>query len=157
MQQPTSEQPRRAEPFLDQAVAADLASVEELLRQAHLPTGGLADQFPQAYVLARAGGLVLGVAGLETYGEFGLLRSVAVRTDYQREGWGRRLVEDRLHHAREGGLTRVYLLTTTAARYFCRLGFEPAVRARAPDALARSPEFSSICPASSVCLSLALR
>ncbi|MDC0681033.1 hypothetical protein [Sorangium atrum] len=60
------------------AAAGDLDVVRELLAQSELPTTGLLDQFPAAYVVMRRGLELVGVAGLEMYGRAGLLRSVAV-------------------------------------------------------------------------------
>ncbi len=91
------------------------------------------------------------------YGAFGLLRSVAVVPALRGGGVGRALVADRLAAARAMGLAAVYLLTTTAADYFRRLGFAPAPREEAPHNLAASPEFSGACPTSAKCMVLRLR
>jgi amino-acid N-acetyltransferase len=137
------------------AQAADLRALKVLLENASLPLEGLDDQFPNAYVIARAGGELVGAAGLEHYGNTGLLRSLAVLVAARGSGLGRRLVLDRLAAARTSKIERVYLLTTTAATYFEKLGFRPAARSEVPSALAASPEFASACPASAVCLQLA--
>jgi amino-acid N-acetyltransferase len=55
---------------------------------------------------------------------------------------------------RARGLRAVYLLTTTAADYFRRFGFEDARRDEAPAVLQRSSEFASVCPASAACLAM---
>jgi amino-acid N-acetyltransferase len=94
----------------------------------------------------------IGAAGLETYGNAGLLRSVVVAPAARGKGWGQQLVENRLAYARASGIERVFLLTTTAPRYFERLGFTIAMRSEAPVALAHSREFASVCPASATCL-----
>src|SRR5262249_39656641 len=86
------------------ATPRDVDAVRRLLVEAALPTAGLLDQFPSAYVLARHGGEAVGVAGLETYGTTGLLRSVAVAPALRRRGTGRALVTDRLAAARARGL-----------------------------------------------------
>ena len=39
----------------------------------------------------------------------------------------------------------------TAADFYDRFGFRPFPRAEVPDAVARSPEFASICPSSAAC------
>ena len=141
-----------AERAPEPARAEDLEAVTALVQAAGLPTTGIADAFPEAYAVVRAGPEVVAVAGLEAHGGVGLLRSVAVRPSDQDAGLGRLLVEDRLRAAREQGLLAVYLLTTTAAEYFRRLGFTDALRADAPPAVQRSSEFASACPASAVCL-----
>ncbi|MFT3766407.1 MAG: arsenic resistance N-acetyltransferase ArsN2 [Minicystis sp.] len=136
------------------AMPRDADAVRRLLVEAELPAEGLLDQFPAAYVVARSGGVIVGVAGLETYGTTGLLRSVAVAPPHRRGGTGRALVTDRLAAARANGLEAVYLLTTSAADYFRRLGFSPAAREQVPVDLAASPEFAGVCPASATCLVL---
>jgi amino-acid N-acetyltransferase len=125
--------------------------VEGLLNFAELPLAGLREQFPGAYVVARDQHGIVGVAGLERYGDAGLLRSLAVVPAQRRTGLGRRLVTDRLAHARDARLGAVYLLTTTASEYFPRLGFVPASRSDVPAALAASEEFARACPASAAC------
>jgi amino-acid N-acetyltransferase len=54
------------------------------------------------------------------------------------------------------GLEVVYLLTTTAAQFFVRVGFVFADRPSPPAEIARSPEFAHACPASAACLKLVL-
>ena len=48
---------------------------------------------------------------------------------------------------RSAGVGDLYLLTTTAASFFTRLGFQPADRATAPAAIRASREFAEACPA----------
>ncbi|HEU5076946.1 MAG TPA: arsenic resistance N-acetyltransferase ArsN2, partial [Polyangiaceae bacterium] len=130
----------------------DLAAVRTLVVAADLPDHDLSAHFPQGYVVARAGGALVGVAGLEVHGEGGLLRSVAVAPTHRSRGVAQALVADRLKAAEGLGLLGVYLLTTTAPAYFVRLGFAQIPRDSAPDALKRSSEFASVCPASAVCM-----
>ena len=53
-----------------------------------------------------------------------------------------------LDEMRLAGIRDAYLLTTTAAPFFSRYGYQAADRATAPDAIAASREFASLCPAS---------
>jgi amino-acid N-acetyltransferase len=48
------------------------------------------------------------------------------------------------------------LLTTTAAPFFTRFGFTSAARDAAPAALRATAEFASLCPASAVCMAVAI-
>lgn len=132
------------------AHAQDLDAVRALVAAAQLPTEGLADQFPAAFVVVRDAGKIVGVAGLETHGRDGLLRSVAVDPAHRHHGLGRALIADRLRAAAH--LDGVYLLTTTAAAFFRALGFTDAARDQAPAALRASSEFASVCPSTAVCL-----
>src|SRR5207249_1322261 len=122
---------------------AELGAIDALLRGSALPVEVVGDGFPEAYVVARRGGDIVGVAALEAHDRTGLLRSVAVAPSERGRGTGIALVGDRLATAGANGLASVYLLTTTAAPLFRRFGFADADRASAPPALSASPEFAA--------------
>lgn len=82
----------RNSPVVEGAWADDLAAVLALVRAADLPTEGIASGFPDAYAVVRDGAEVVAVAGLETYGTYGLLRSLAVARSQRGAGLGRLLV-----------------------------------------------------------------
>jgi amino-acid N-acetyltransferase len=129
---------------------ADLPAVLALLDSAGLPAAGVAEHL-SGFVVAEEGSLV-GVAGLETHGRDGVLRSVAVTSARRGTGLGDRLTRWILANARAVGLRRVYLLTTTAEDYFPRYGFRRIDRSRASPAVRRSVEFREACPASAVAM-----
>jgi amino-acid N-acetyltransferase len=137
---------------LKPASADDLPAVEAIVGLANLPLQGVRSQFPAAFVVARDADVVVGVAAVERYEGAGLLRSVAVLPSHRGTGIGRQLVADRLAHAAQLGIREVFLLTTSAAGYFSRLGFQTVSRAKVPLGLADSPEFAGACPASATCL-----
>lgn len=85
-----------------------------------------------------------------------MLRSVAVAPAVRGLGLGLVLAADRLVAARARGVRVVYLLTTTAAALFERLGFRPIARDAVLAALAAHPELTGACPASAACLALAV-
>ncbi len=97
-------------------------------------------------------GAVLGVAGLERYGNVGLLRSVAVGDNLAGNGLGTALVRALLERAREGGVRDVFLLTTTAPDWFPRFGFTVARREELPEVLNASEELRGACPSSAVAM-----
>jgi N-acetylglutamate synthase-like GNAT family acetyltransferase len=142
-----------SEPTLRAARRSDLEAVVAIVREAGLPTAGLMDAFPGGYVVVSSGSGIIATAGLEVHDRVGLLRSLAVVPTQRGAGLGRLVVEDRLRAAREQHLDAVYLLTTTAADYFRRLGFEDTSRSAVPNALRSASEFATICPASALCLS----
>lgn len=131
---------------------SDLGAIEALARENGLPTEVVGARFPDAYVVARRGDTVIGVAALEVHGGSALLRTVAVAPAERGRGVGIALVADRMTSARSQGLDVIYLLTTTAAPLFQRFGFVETDRSSAPAALASSPEFAALCPASAVCM-----
>jgi amino-acid N-acetyltransferase len=134
---------------LRRATAADHEALATLLGGAGLPLDGFAlclDRFWVAEDSAR----VIGAAGMEHYGDSGLLRSVAVAPEWRSSGIGRALVERVLEDGRAAGIREIYLLTTTAERYFPRLGFACVGRETVPAALQLSAEFTGACPDSAV-------
>nr|NIP60748.1 GNAT family N-acetyltransferase [Gemmatimonadota bacterium]NIR77456.1 GNAT family N-acetyltransferase [Gemmatimonadota bacterium]NIT85980.1 GNAT family N-acetyltransferase [Gemmatimonadota bacterium]NIU29800.1 GNAT family N-acetyltransferase [Gemmatimonadota bacterium]NIU34822.1 GNAT family N-acetyltransferase [Gemmatimonadota bacterium] len=108
------------------------------------------------FVVAEAAGRLVGVAGLEVHGRDGVLRSVVVSPDLRGRGVGARLTRWVLDSAREIGLRRLYLLTTTAEDYFPRHGFRPVERSETPPEVQESVEFREACPGSAVAMVLRL-
>lgn len=135
---------------------ADLPAVEEALGAANLPLDGLREQFGEAYAVAVSVGRVVGVEGIEVYGDDGLLRSAVVLDAWRGRGIGDALTRDRIEWARRRGLRSLFLLTTTAGDWFPRFGFVPADRDSAPDAVRRSREFAEACPTSALFMRLPL-
>jgi amino-acid N-acetyltransferase len=131
---------------------ADLDSVVRLLEEASLPLEGLEEQWGPGYAVAIDGGEIVGAAGIERHGRQGLLRSVVTATGRRGRGIAESLVRNRLAWAGTEGLEGVYLLTTTAADYFPRLGFERVSRDSLPVEIRDSREFTSVCPSSAVAM-----
>jgi amino-acid N-acetyltransferase len=134
---------------LRRAGRADSEAVEALLHDSKLPTDGVAEWLEKFWV-AEHQGEVVGVAGMERYGDGGLLRSVAVAPEWRGTGLGRALVDRVLDEGRAAGVRDVYLLTTTAEHYFPRLGFVCVDRETVPKAVQGSAEFTGACPATAV-------
>ncbi len=131
------------------ATKSDLSAVEDLLRASDLPTDGVRDNF-SGFVVADDDGAITGAIGLEKYGSVALLRSAVVSPDHRGSGVGRRLVEQLLERAEEAGVDQVFLLTTTAEKYFPKFGFTRTTRAAVPDAVKASAEFRGACPDTAV-------
>jgi arsenate reductase len=134
------------------ATREDESGVRALLGAADLPQEDLDVGFPGGYAIARRAGVMVGCAGLETYENDGLLRSVAVSASERGNGIGVALTRDRLSAAKRAGLGAVYLLTTTAPEFFQRLGFARWERSAVPVAVQSSAEFAKICPSSAACM-----
>ena len=134
------------------ATSADLPAIEALVGGSDLPAAAVRDGFPDAYVVARRGAAVVGVAALRPAGDVGLLRSVAVVASARMHGTGIALVADRLVAARAANLSRVYVLTTTAAPFFRRFGFVDVARDDAPPALQGALAVTAPCLASATCM-----
>lgn len=89
-----------------------------------------------------------GVVGVELYGDVALLRSLAVDEKVRGRGCGRRLVEEVEHYARGSGAKRLYLLTTTADKFFRALGYAAVNRDSVPGPIRTSTEFTTLCSGS---------
>ena len=129
------------------ARANDLTRVSQLLADAHFPLDGVAGLLPD-FVVAEADGGLVGVAGLEPCGRHALLRSVAVSDAWRSRGMGRALVARVIADAQGRGIPALYLLTTTAERYFPSFGFREITRDEVPDDVRATAEFQGACPAS---------
>jgi amino-acid N-acetyltransferase len=134
---------------IEDAATTDADAVLEFVSRAGLPTDGLVDHLGTTLV-ARRDGRIIATAALELYADGGLLRSVAVDPLAQARGLGHRMTEAAIARARARGLPAIYLLTTTAATFFPRLGFVEITRDDVPASVRASIEFTSACPASAV-------
>lgn len=137
------------------ATSGDWENIARLLSERHLPTEGARDHLA-TFVVAAEGPSVLGCAGIEQYGDLGLLRSVAVAENAGGRGVGAALMRALLERARALGLRELYLLTTSATAYFPRFGFERIGREALPSSLQSSEEMRGACPASAAAMRLIL-
>ena len=98
----------------------------------------------QCYATADGGGFGM----IEGEGADRLLRSVVVPAPQRGTGAGTRLVHLLASQAAGTGAARLWLLTTTAAVFFRRLGWRAVPRDAAPAAIRASDQFTSLCPSS---------
>ncbi len=138
------------------AQESDLLHLIGLLRDAALPIEGVADHLNDFRVACDVTGKVVGGVGLETYGTVGLLRSLVVDPTHRGQGIAATLCRELLAAARDKGMTEVFLLTTDAADYFTRHGFQPCERSVAPAAIQETTEYCCLCPETAVLMRLNL-
>jgi amino-acid N-acetyltransferase len=121
-----------------------------------LPTVGIT-RLVSGFVVAEDAGTLLGAAAIEPCkGQLGLLRSVVVASGRQHGGIGGELVGRAIADAKKRGLRTLYLLTTTAERYFPRFGFVAVSRESVPEGVRATAEFLEACPASATVMALPL-
>jgi phosphinothricin acetyltransferase len=125
------------------------AAVKILLTEADLPSSDVTDEHLKHFFGCGPKERLSGVVGLEIYGTVALLRSLAVAGDCRGYGHGKALVAKAETYARSRRVTEIYLLTTTAERFFERLGYTRISREAAPEAIRRTREFTDLCPSSS--------
>lgn len=95
---------------------------------------------------------IIGVIGLEIFGEDALLRSFAVVDEFREKGFGSKLYNKIMDIVPSKGVNRIFLLTETAQKYFESRGFETIERNSAPLKMLDSTEFKIFCPKSAVCM-----
>lgn len=134
------------------ATRADELVIDELLASAKLPMLDRAVFQPGDFRIAEDGALAIAAVGIERYESDGLLRSLVVAPQARGQGVGESLVSEIENHAYVTGLNSLCLLTTTADTFFRRFGYEFIQRIDMPAAVQRSSEFSTLCPASAVCM-----
>ena len=141
------------------AEQSDLSAIIMLLSECELPVDGVAESLPNflvAEMMAERDNMLVGVAGLELYGDMALLRSVAISRDFRDKGIGADLVMRTLERAKIKGVKMVYLLTETAQEYFLHFGFRKIQRHQVDHRVQQSAEFKYACPKSAVAMKLEL-
>jgi N-acetylglutamate synthase-like GNAT family acetyltransferase len=131
-----------------EGTAGDVGKIKHFLRVNGLPDLGVDEWVQNFLIIEDENGSCVGVAGLELYGQSGLLRSVVVARSFRNKGHGRTLVTTVLADAKSRGLKKIYLLTDDARGYFERLGFQVVDRRDVDDAVKTSLEFTTACPES---------
>jgi amino-acid N-acetyltransferase len=131
-----------------QAAGAIGAQVIDLLSENGLPVDDLASCHQLLALLYNR--QLAATAGFEMLDDCALLRSLSVQQALRGRGLAKKMVgeiEDRL---RKIGITRIYLLTTTAGEFFQKLGFVTVPRVEAPNSIRQTRQFAELCPASSL-------
>lgn len=129
---------------LQEATPAQRKEITGLLNSNKLPASDLAETV-KLYALTYQD-KVVGSAGLELYGNNGLLRSVSVDETFKGKGWGKFISHEAENIARKKGITALYLVTTTAESFFGKLGYRSISRNEVPGPLLVSAQFNGICP-----------
>jgi UDP-N-acetylmuramate: L-alanyl-gamma-D-glutamyl-meso-diaminopimelate ligase len=121
----------------------DMAAVRHVLAAVGLDEPARDDQFPAFYVLSNEHGIV-GVVGLEVYGDAAILRALAVDPRFRGSGYGWMLADMAVGQARWRGVRRIYLLTETASDFFAaKFGFRVVDRSTVSRQVAASETFTS--------------
>jgi arsenate reductase (thioredoxin) len=128
------------------AQATDLAAIITLLQQNKLPVEDIANGQQQFWII-KDGDTTAGLIGIEIYGNYGLLRSMATAEAYRNKGIAATLVKGLFDFAKKQKLTEIYLLTETAEKYFEKKGFIKTNRNAVPEEIKQSKEFGHVCPA----------
>jgi amino-acid N-acetyltransferase len=136
------------------ATPDDWGPIRSLLLEAGLPTEDLAPSAYAQFRIYQEGSRIKGTVALERLDPAtAMLRSLVVGRDDQGNGIGKALVEDVERLARSTWVDHVFLLTTSADRFFAKLGYQRIERDSVPDEVKAHEQFRSLCPASAVIMS----
>ncbi len=136
--------------WLRNARKEDLSLIVELLKNGNLPYEDIPSKLDCMFIVYSE--KIVGIGGIEIYGKYGLLRSVVIKEEFRGKGYGMKLCMKLIEKARQRGVRELYLLTTTAERFFRKLGFNVAERERVPEVIQKTDEFSSLCPSTALCM-----
>jgi len=146
---------RRAGPTttIGPAQPGDGPTIAALLSAAELPHDDFAAHLAHFLVARDERGGVIGAVGAEVHAPDALLRSLVVAPAARGAGLGAELVRQIEIAAEAWGVTRWWLLTTTAEKFFAARDFVVSPRAGAPAAIRATGQFNGGCRCSAVCLS----
>lgn len=137
---------------LDTGSNPSLRAAAALLTAVGLPSADLTKPHLKHFLFSGPRNAPTGLVGLELFDSDALLRSLAVAPDAQRSGLGSALLELAEVYAYTRGARSLYLLTTTAQRFFEKRGYRLTSRESCPATIRSTSEFASLCPASSALL-----
>jgi|SRR5579863_1366603 len=137
---------------LNVAPNPSLRAAVALLAAVGLPSSDLTEPHLEHFMFSGPRDAPTGLVGLELYGSEALLRSLAVVPTARHSGLGSVLLEQAEGYAYAQGVRSLYLLTTTAQRFFEQRGYHLVARESCPAAIRSTSEFAGLCPASSALL-----
>ena len=137
---------------IELAVKNDFHEIDQLLLSNSLPAIEPAYANSFFFKAIKDQDKIVGAIGIEIYGKYGLLRSLVVEPEYRNQGIANHLVEKLIKHAQNSNIETLFLLTTTADKYFEKKEFQRIHRDEVPNEIKQSSEFKSICPVSAIVL-----
>lgn len=136
-------------PFLrDIEISPDDRGFCSAIAAAGLPIDDLAEPNRTFFAYSTLDGERVGYGGLERHGDHVLVRSVLVIPGARNVGLGSNIVPILLFRAFEAGARQAFLLTTSTAPFFAKLGFKDVDRANVPPQILSTRQAADLCPAS---------
>jgi amino-acid N-acetyltransferase len=126
----------------------NLPEAIQLLKQNNLPTEDITEA--THLFAAEEEEQLVGTVGIELLNNLALLRSLCVDERFRSTGAGNALVTHIEQYAATNGVKKMYLLTTTADRYFSKKGYTIVTRSEVPDVVKGSSQFAAVCPSTAV-------
>jgi len=116
------------------------------LVRAGLPADDLGDPYVLAWRFETVEDVPIGFGCLEVYGYDALLRAVVTLPPLRQVGMGAAIVDALEAEARARRCPAIYLLTTSEADFFGRLGYASCARDDVPAAVRESRQFAALSP-----------
>lgn len=130
----------------------DLVELRAFLQKNRLPFEDINLEGSLYFAYRDEDNTLLVSGGLELFGKYALLRSVAVAENERGKNLGKRIVDELIEKARNLKIEAIFLLTETAQDFFLKKGFQDIERSEVPEAVRNSTQFASVCPSSAVCM-----
>ena len=127
---------------------ANFSAAVEQLKKNNLPTEDITGN--TKFFVLMDDNKVSGTIAIEHSGTAGLLRSLSVSEEQRNNGLGIQLVNYIENYALQNGVQNLYLLTTTAEKFFAKRAYEVVERNEVPMFIQKTSEFSSVCPSSAI-------
>jgi amino-acid N-acetyltransferase len=135
------------------AQSEDLEAIKALLAENELPVADVNAAMLADFVVAEdESGKIVGSVGLERLGANALLRSLAVARTARNERLGTTLLAYAESMARASDISDLWLLTTTAAGFFRRMGYADVERSKVAAQVKFTMQFAQLCPATAACM-----
>jgi len=130
--------------IIRQVTDEDYSDVVNLLEMNNLPLEGVKEHFKHFFII-KENLEILGCIGLEVYEPDGLIRSVSVSKNAQKQGVGHELVTNIEKYASKLKLIDLYLLTDSAPDFFKKFGYNIIERDSIVSGITNSIEFTQVC------------
>ena len=130
---------------IERLQSVDFSEVASLLVMNQLLVTDLSPEDMKNFWGAKLNGKIVAVGGIQIFGTDGLLRSIAILNQHQRNGYGKLIVEAVEDYAETIGLQNLHLLTETAEAFFHQLNYTTRPRLKAPCHINSSLQFTELC------------
>ncbi len=137
--------------FYSFAIPADKERIRRLLSKCELPTIYV-HRHLKSFIVAKSPRKIVGVIGLETYGRFGLIRSLCVDELYRNRGIAKILNKKILAYARAQKIERLYLFTVDAEEFASKMIFRKIAKRQIPKRIRSTWQYRSFGPYPVACI-----
>ncbi len=126
--------------MIEASLPAGETWIRQLLILSDLPDADIPPVQLCHFLTLKEKGQGIGIVGVEAFGRFGLLRSLAVDPRYRRRGFASQLVEKAGEYAASPKIESLYLLTIRAEGFFPKRDYQRVQRNSAPISVSTAKE-----------------